>query len=99
MTRHGHQGAPANLTQKLLRSHLVEWDLVPGQDIRVDVDQVLVEDATGTMAGMQFELLGVDAVAVPLAVMYVDHNVLQIDDKNMQDHRYLRSFSSRYGLR
>jgi aconitate hydratase len=51
------------------------------------------------MAGMQFELLGVDAVAVPLAVMYVDHNVLQIDDKNMQDHRYLRSFSDRYGLR
>jgi aconitate hydratase len=50
------------------------------------------------MAGMQFELLGVEDVAVPLAVMYVDHNVLQIDDKNMQDHRYLRSFSERYGL-
>jgi aconitate hydratase len=77
----------------------VDGDLRAGQDLRVDVDQVLVEDATGTMAGMQFELLGVDDVAVPLAVMYVDHNVLQIDDKNMQDHRYLRSFSERYGLR
>lgn len=88
-----------NLTQKLLRSHLVDGELVAGQDIRVDVDQILVEDATGTMAGMQFELLGADDVAVPLAVMYVDHNVLQIDDKNMQDHRYLRSFSERYGLR
>src|SRR3954469_11381450 len=98
MTRSSGQGAPANLTQKLLRSHLVDGELVPGQDIRVDVDQILVEDATGTMAGMQFELLGVDDVAVPLAVMYVDHNVLQIDDKNMQDHRYLRSFSERYGL-
>src|SRR3712207_4921227 len=51
------------------------------------------------MTGMQFELLGAEEVAVPLAVMYVDHNVLQIDDKNMQDHRYLRSFSDRYGLR
>src|SRR5215210_1971432 len=98
MTRSSGHGGPANLIQKLLRSHLLEGELVPGQDIRVDVDQVLVEDATGTMAGMQFELLGVDDVAVPLAVMYVDHNVLQIDDKNMQDHHYLRSFSERYGL-
>src|SRR3954447_13505513 len=98
MTRSSGHGGPANLTQKLLRAHLVDGELVPGRDIRVDPDQVLVEDATGTMAGMQFEMLGVDAVAVPLAVMYVDHNVLQIDDKNMQDHRYLRSFSERYGL-
>src|SRR4051795_10841380 len=98
MTRHVEHGRPANLTQKLLRSHLVEGELVTGHDIRIDVDQILVEDATGTMAGMQFEMLGVDDVAVPLAVMYVDHNVLQIDDKNMQDHRYLRSFSERYGL-
>jgi aconitate hydratase len=98
MTRSSGPGSPATLTEKLLRSHLVDGELVPGQDIRVDVDQILVEDATGTMAGMQFELLGVDDVAVPLAVMYVDHNVLQIDDKNMQDHRYLRSFSERYGL-
>ena len=98
MTRaSGHDG-PASLTQKLLRSHLLDGELIPGQDIRVRVDQVLVEDATGTMCGMQFELLGVDDVAVPLAVMYVDHNVLQIDDKNMQDHHYLRSFSERYGL-
>src|SRR3954466_2205303 len=98
MTRDVEQGGPANLTHKLLRSHLVEGELVAGQDIRVDVNQILVEDATGTMAGMQFEMLGVDDVAVPLAVMYVDPNVLQIDDKNMQDHRYLRSFSRRYGL-
>src|SRR5687767_2581657 len=99
MTRHVTHGQPTNLTQKLLQSHLVEGELIPGHDIRVSVDQILVEDATGTMAGMQFEMLGVDEVGVPLAVMYVDHNVLQIDDKNMQDHRYLRSFSERYGLR
>src|SRR3954452_6246498 len=99
MTRSSEHGGPANLTQKLLRSHLLDGELVAGQDIRIDVDQILVEDATGTMAGMQFELLGVDDVAVPLAVLYVDHNVLQIDDRNMQDHRYLRSFADRYGLR
>src|SRR3954447_5682906 len=98
MTGHVEHGRPANLTQKLLCSHLIDGELVPGQDIRIDVDQVLVEDATGTMAGMQFEMLGVEDVAVPLAVMYVDHNVLQIDDKNMQDHHYLRSFSERCGL-
>ncbi|HEY6741775.1 MAG TPA: aconitate hydratase [Lapillicoccus sp.] len=90
---------PLNLTQKILHSHLVSGDVVAGADITVGVDQVLVEDATGTMAGMQFEMLGVDDVAVPLAVLYVDHNVLQIDDRNMQDHRYLRSFADRYGLR
>ena len=88
-----------SLTHKLLRSHLAAGELVPGTDITVAVDQVLVEDATGTMCAMQFEMLGADDVAVPLAVMYVDHNVLQIDDKNMQDHHYLESFSHRYGLR
>src|SRR3954471_23081184 len=99
MTRSPGHGGPANLTHKLLGSHLVDGELLPGQDIRVDVDQILVEDATGTMTGMQFELLGADDVTVPLAVVYVDHNVLQIDDKNMQDHHYLRSFAERYGLR
>ncbi|GAB3249345.1 aconitate hydratase [Arthrobacter pigmenti] len=88
-----------NLTRKILRSHLDAGDLKPGNDATVSVDQILIEDATGTMTAMQFEMLDVDAIAVPLAVMYVDHNVLQIDDKNMQDHHYLRSFSARYGLR
>jgi aconitate hydratase len=87
-----------SLTHKLLRAHVVTGELVPGSDITVAVDQVLIEDATGTMCAMQFEMLDTESVAVPLAVMYVDHNVLQIDDKNMQDHRYLRSFSQRYGL-
>jgi aconitate hydratase len=92
---------PLSVTHKLLKAHLVNpaTELEPGRDITVGVDQVLIEDATGTMTGMQFEMLGVDEVAVPLAVMYVDHNVLQIDDKNMQDHRYLRSFCDRYGVR
>lgn len=88
-----------SLTRKILGAHLEDGELVPGRDVSVSVDQVLLEDATGTMAAMQFEMLGAEEVAVPLAVTYVDHNVLQIDDKNMQDHRYLRTFSARYGLR
>lgn len=88
-----------NLTNRILRSHLADGTLAEGHDITVRVDQVLIEDATGTMSAMQFEMLDADQVELPLAVMYVDHNVLQIDDKNMQDHRYLQSFSGRYGLR
>jgi len=63
------------------------------------VGQVLIEDATGSMTCMQFEALDVERVAVDLAVLYVDHNVLQIDDRNMAEHHYLRSFCHRYGVR
>jgi aconitate hydratase len=90
--------APRNLTRKLLGDHLQEGDLVPGEEMDLTVDQILIEDATGSMTALQFEALGADSVAVPLAVMYVDHNVLQIDDKNMDEHRFLRSFSSHYGI-
>ena len=91
--------APRNLTRKMLGDHLLEGDLVPGEEMDLTVDQILIEDATGSMTALQFEALGADSVAVPLAVMYVDHNVLQIDDKNMDEHRFLRSFSARYGIR
>jgi aconitate hydratase len=90
---------PRNLTQKLLGAHLTEGDLVPGEEIDLTVDQILIEDALGSMTALQFEVLGADRVTVPLAVVYVDHNVLQIDDKNMDEHRYLQSFSARYGIR
>ncbi|WP_448616864.1 aconitate hydratase [Modestobacter sp. URMC 112] len=90
---------PDNLTRTLLRDHLVAGELRPGATLTLAVDQVLIEDATGTMTAMQFEMLDVDGVAVPLAVQYVDHNVLQIDDKNLQDHKYLESFCRRHGIR
>ena len=90
---------PRNLTQKVLGDHLLEGDLVPREEINLAVDQILIEDATGSMTALQFEALDADRISVPLAVMYVDHNVLQIDDKNMDEHRYLQSFSARYGLR
>src|SRR5918997_3167034 len=89
---------PQNLTRKLLGEHLESGILVPGEEIDLSVDQILIEDATGSMTALQFEELGVERVDVPLAVMYVDHNVLQIDDKNMDEHRYLQTFSARYGI-
>jgi aconitate hydratase len=90
---------PQNLTRKLLGDHLLEGDLVPGEEMDLSVDQILIEDATGSMTALQFEVLEADRVDVPLAVMYVDHNVLQIDDKNMDEHRFLQSFSAHYGIR
>jgi Aconitase family (aconitate hydratase)/HMGL-like len=85
----------STLTHKLISPHLVRCDdelLVPR------VDQVLIEDATGLMAALQFEPLGVSRCQVPLAVCYMDHNVLQIDEKNKQDHLYLQAFCRRYGV-
>src|SRR5262249_13138973 len=70
---------------------------VPGREIALRVDQTLAQDATGTMACMQFELFGVDRVQVETAVVYVDHNILQIDFKNPDDHRFLQAMAARYG--
>lgn len=85
-----------HLTAQLLDAHRRERDAEG--TLRLDVDEILIEDATGVMCALQFEQLGVDRVRVPLAVTYVDHNVLQIDERNIDDHRYLQSFSARYGL-
>lgn len=87
------------LTHRLLADHLRDGELEPGRPASLDVDQVLLEDATGSMTALQFEELGVEQVATPLAVVYVDHNVLQVDDKNMDEHRYLRTFAARHGVR
>jgi aconitate hydratase len=86
------------LVAKLLRAHLAGGSFAPGQEVQLRVDQVLLEDYTGTMACLQFEILNVDRVSVPFAVQYVDHNVLQLDWKDQDDHRYLKSMCARYGL-
>jgi predicted aconitate hydratase len=89
---------PRTLTRKLIDSHLVGGGAASGGELELSVDQILIEDATGTMCALQFEALEVDRAAVPLAVMYVDHNTLQLDTKDMEAHRYLKSFSGRFGL-
>ncbi|HUK93974.1 MAG TPA: aconitate hydratase [Gaiellaceae bacterium] len=88
----------ASLARAILEEHLERGELVPGQEIGLRVDQTLAQDATGTMACMQFELFGVDRVQVETAVVYVDHNILQIDFKNPDDHRFLQAMAARYGL-
>ncbi|MGO9373084.1 MAG: aconitate hydratase [Syntrophobacteraceae bacterium] len=87
-----------NLTQKILETHLVEGKLVPGEEISIRIDQVLLQDATGTMAMLEFEALGMGTIKADLAVQYVDHNIIQTDSKNADDHIYLQSASARYGI-
>jgi aconitate hydratase len=87
-----------NLTRQILREHLAEGELTPGEPIAVRVDQTLLQDATGTMAFMQFEQLDVPRVKLDRAVQYIDHNVVQLDFKNPDDHRFLQAMCSRYGV-
>jgi aconitate hydratase len=87
-----------NLTHKILEAHVVEGRLAPGAEIAIRIDHVLLQDATGTMAMLEFENLGIQKVKSELAVQYVDHNILQTDNKNADDHRYLQTASARYGL-
>jgi aconitate hydratase len=87
------------MTGKILEDHLVEGRLVPGEEIGIRIDQTLLQDATGTMACMEFEALGLDRVRVGLAMQYVDHNMLLFDHRNADDHLFLQTFAARYGLR
>jgi aconitate hydratase len=86
-----------NLTRQILKEHLVDGDLEPGEPIGIRVDQTLLQDATGTMAFMQFEQLDVPRVEVGRAVQYVDHNVVALDFKNPDDHRMLQAYCRKYG--
>ena len=89
---------PKNLTRKILERHLVDGRLVPGEEIGIRIDQILLQDATGTVAMLEFEAMGLDGVKSELAVQYVDHNILQTDFRNADDHLYLQTASARYGL-
>lgn len=91
---------PLTLTEKILSEHLVEPAALParGTDIAIRIDQTLTQDATGTMAYLQFETIGLDRVQTELSVSYIDHNTIQQDYRNMDDHRYLQSIAAKYGL-
>jgi aconitate hydratase len=88
---------PDNIVHKVLAEHLVHGKLEAGEPIQYRIDQVLLQDATGTMAWMEFEQLGVDRVRVPLVVQYVDHNMIQLDYKNPEDHFFLQGMAARHG--
>jgi aconitate hydratase len=87
-----------NLVTKIVEDHMVEGALEPGEEVGLKIDQALLQDATGTMACLQFERMGLDRAQVDLAVQYVDHNVIQLDFKNPDDHRFLQAFAARYGI-
>ncbi len=87
-----------NITQKIISSHLVEGSLTPGEEIAVKIDQTLTQDATGTMAYLEFEAIGMPRVKTELSVSYVDHNTLQVGFENADDHRFLQSAAAKFGV-
>ena len=86
------------IAQKIIKSHLVEGDMTPGSEIAVHIDRTLTQDATGTMAYIEFESMGLDRVKTELSVAYVDHNTLQAGFENADDHEYLRTVAAKYGV-
>ncbi len=87
-----------SVTRAIVEQHLVSGGWTPGNEIAVRIDQTLTQDATGTMAYLQFEAIGIPHVKTELSVSYVDHNTLQTDFKNADDHAYLRTVASKYGI-
>lgn len=87
-----------SLAYKLLKDHLSEGDFKKGSEIGIHIDQTLTQDATGTMAYLQLEALGIDKVSTELSVSYIDHNTLQNGFENADDHRYLQSAAARFGV-
>lgn len=86
------------VTEKIINEHVVEGTKAPGEEVALKIDQTLTQDATGTMAYLQFEAIGIPRVRTELSVSYVDHNTLQTDFKNPDDHSYLQSVAKRYGI-
>jgi len=87
-----------NLTEKILREHLVDGTYEPGKEIGIRIDQTLTQDATGTMAYLQFESMGLSKIATELSVSYIDHNTIQVGFENADDHAYLQSVAEKYGI-
>ncbi len=87
-----------NIVQKIFESHMMSGTLDRGQDIAIAIDQTLTQDATGTMAYLQFEALEIPRVKTKLSVSYVDHNMLQTGFENADDHRFLQTFAAKYGI-
>ncbi|NLM53227.1 MAG: aconitate hydratase [Firmicutes bacterium] len=87
-----------NLTRKIIAEHLVSGEMIPGSEIAIRIDQTLTQDATGTMAYLQFEAMGVPRVKTELSVSYVDHNTLQTGFENADDHRFLQTVAAKHGI-
>ena len=86
------------LTEKIIKDHLVSGNMTRGERIAIHIDQTLTQDATGTMAYLELEALGIDKIKTDFSVSYVDHNTLQSGFENADDHAYLRSVADKYGI-
>ena len=86
------------LTEKIIREHIVDGEPIKGTEIGLRIDQTLTQDATGTMAFLQFESMGLDHVRTERSVSYVDHNTVQIGFENADDHDFLQSIAKKYGI-
>ena len=87
-----------SITEKILEKHLIDGNFKKGEEIGIKIDTTLTQDATGTLAYLQFEAIGIPKVKTELSVSYVDHNTLQTDFRNMDDHLYLQSVASKHGI-
>jgi len=87
-----------NLAQKIIKEHLVSGEMVAGKEIAIRIDQTLTQDSTGTMAYLQFEAMGIPRVKTKKSVAYIDHNTLQTGFENADDHRYIQTVASKYGI-
>ena len=86
------------IAQKIIKAHLVSGDMTPGSEVALRIDQTLTQDATGTMAYLEFETMGIDRVRTERSVAYIDHNTLQCGFENPDDHRYIQSVAKKHGI-
>ena len=86
------------IAQKIIAAHLISGDMIPGSEVALKIDQTLTQDATGTMAYLEFETMGIPRVKTELSVAYVDHNTLQSGFENADDHRYLQTVANKHGV-
>ncbi len=87
-----------NITEKLIKSHLVSGEMTPGKEIAIKIDQTLTQDSTGTMAYLQFEAMGIPRVKTEKSVAYIDHNTLQTGFENADDHKYIQTVAQKHGI-
>ncbi len=87
------------IAQKIIKNHLISGSMVPGSEIALRIDQTLTQDATGTMAYLEFETMGIERVRTELSVAYIDHNTLQCGFENADDHRYIQTVAKKHGIR
>ena len=86
------------IAQKIIKSHLISGDMTPGSEVALRIDQTLTQDATGTMAYLEFESMGIDRVRTERSVAYIDHNTLQSGFENADDHRFIQSIAKKHGI-